>query len=112
VSTPVLARLRRAPWLAGALLLVLAAGLVAPAAWLLGVGGWPLYVGLIAIVLLVFGSLERLWLSLTGLWLRRAARRKLAADRDRFRVVQGGKRKGNGHGHDSGEGQDGPGWVM
>ncbi len=107
--------LRRSPWLAGALLLLLAAGLVAPAAWLIGSRSWVLYAGLVAVVLLLFGALERLWQSVVGLWLQRSARRKLAAERSRFRVVPGGKveRKGNGHSQDADDRQDdGPRWVM
>ncbi len=50
---PPLSRLRRSPWLAGALLLVLAAGFAAPVAWLIGARHWSLYAGLLAIVLLL-----------------------------------------------------------
>jgi hypothetical protein len=107
-------RLRRSPFVAGTLLLVLAAGLVAPAAWLLGARRWPLALGLLALLLLLFGAIERLWQSLSGLWYRRAFDRTRSAERSRFRVVLGGKgqRKGNGHDRDAGEGPDGPGWVM
>ena len=52
---------RGAPWLSGALLLLLSVGLVAPAAWALGLRRWPFYVGLLAALLLLQGSLERLW---------------------------------------------------
>lgn len=85
-----LGRLRRAPWLSGALLLLLSAGLVGPAAWAVGLRGWPFYVGLLAALLLFLGALERLWL-------RRAAVKPRKARR-RFRVVPG--RKGNGESHD------------
>ena len=85
-----LGRLRRAPWLSGALLLVLSVGLAAPAAWALGVRRWPFYVGLLAALLLLQGALERLWQ-------RRAATRPPKARR-RFRVVPG--RKGNGKSYD------------
>lgn len=101
-----LSRLRRAPWLGGALLLALAAGLVAPLAYALGPGRWPVLVGLGAGLILVFGVLERLWQR------RPLPRRHRAADRTRFRVVPGGK--GNGHAHDSNkdDGGDKPRWVM
>ena len=60
-------------------------------------------------LLLLFGAVERLWQSVTGCWLRHSARRKLAADRSRFRVVPGGKGKGkgNGHAHADAEGRRG-----
>jgi hypothetical protein len=112
---PPLSRLRRSPWLAGALLLVLAAAFAAPVAWLIGARHWSLYAGLLAIVLLLFGAAERLWQSVPSFWRRHSARRKLAADRRRLRVVPGGKGKGNGHARDAGEGhadEDGPRWVM
>jgi hypothetical protein len=102
---PTLSRLRRAPWLGGALLLALAAGLVAPLAYTLGPGRWPLLAGLGAGLLLLFGGLERLWQR------RPLPRPKRAADRTRFRVLPGGK--GNGHAHDKkDDGGDKPRWVM
>jgi hypothetical protein len=112
VSVPLLVRLRRSPWLAGVLLLVLAASLVAPAACLIGPRHWALSAGLLAIVLLLFGAVERLWQ-------RRSSGRTRAAERSRFRVVPAGKGKGKGNGHarDAAEGHtdddgDGPSWVM
>ena len=112
MSAPV--RRRPSPWLAGSLLLVLAAGLAAPAAWLLGSRSWPLALGLVALLLLLFGAVERLWQSASGLWYRRSLDRKRTAERGRFRVLLGGKgkRKGNGHDRDADEGPDGPRWVM
>ncbi len=111
---PLMPRLRRAPWLAGALLLVLAASLVAPLAFLLGARRWSSYAGLAAMLLLLFGAIERLW--------QRASfpRRQRPVDRSRFRVVTGGKAKGKGNGHASDvpedrEGKGGgdkPRWVM
>jgi len=103
---PTLSRLRRAPWLGGAVLLALAAGIVAPLAYTLGWSRWPLLAGLGAGLILLFGGLERLWQR------RPLPRPKRAADRSRFRVVQGGK--GNGHAHDPTQGDDGdkPRWMM
>ena len=102
---PTLSRLRRAPWLGGALLLALAAGFLAPLAYALGPGRWPLLAGLGAGLLLFFGGLERLWQR------RPLPRPKRAADRTRFRVFPGGK--GNGHAHDKNDdGGDKPRWVM
>ena len=85
-----LGRLRRVPWLSGALLLLLSVGLAAPAAWALGLRRWPFYVGLLAALLLLQGALERLWQ-------RRAATRP-PKTRRRFKVVPG--RKGNGKSYD------------
>jgi membrane protein implicated in regulation of membrane protease activity len=103
---PDLARLRRSPWIAGALLLALAAGLAAPVVLWLGAHRWPLAVGLAAALLLAFGSLERLWQR------RPLPRPTRAADRRRFRVVPGGK--GNGHADDVQPDDDGdkPRWLM
>jgi hypothetical protein len=101
-----LSRLRRAPWLGGAVLLALAVGLTAPVAYALGVRRWPLLLGLAAAFLLLFGGLERLWQR------RPLPRRRRAAGRFRFRVVPGGK--GNGRDHDTTGDDDGekPRWVM
>jgi fatty acid desaturase len=103
---PPLTRLRRAPWLAGALLLALAAGLVAPLAYTLGWSRWPLLAGLGAGLILLFGGLERLWQR------RPLPRPRRATGHTRFRVLPGGK--GNGHDHDStkDDGGDKPRWVM
>jgi hypothetical protein len=103
---PTLSRLRRAPWLGGALLLALAAGIVAPLAYALGSRRWPLLAGLGAGLILLFGGLERLWQR------RPLPRPKRAAGRSRFRVLPGGK--GNGHAHDStkDDGGDKPRWMM
>jgi len=105
-----LSTLRRAPWLAGALVLGLLAGLLAPLAAHFGPRWWPFYVGVGAGALLLLGWLERLWQD------RALARRIPFAERKRhrgrFRVVPGGK--GNGHAHDQLEDDDGdkPRWLM
>jgi hypothetical protein len=96
----------RAPWLGGAVLLALAAALVAPLVLLLGSRRWPLYVGLGAGLLLLFGTLERLWQR------RPLPRPKRAAGRSRFRVVPGGKGNGHAHDHPSDDDGDKPRWVM
>jgi 4-hydroxybenzoate polyprenyltransferase len=97
---------RRAPWLGGALLLALVIGLVAPLAYALGWRRWPFLVGLGAVAILLLGELERLWQR------RPLPRPHRVADRNRFRVVPGGK--GNGHAKDStrDDGGDKPRWVM
>ena len=100
-----LSRLRRSPWLAGALLLALAGGLAAPVLLWLGPRRWPAWVGLAAILVLLFGWVERLWQR------RPLPGPRRVADRRRFRVVPGGK--GNGHDHDLTD-DDGekPRWLM
>jgi hypothetical protein len=119
VSVPMLSRLRRSPWLAGTLLLVLAAALVAPLVlWVRsrfsgpGSQRWPYFAaGLLALALLLFGAVERLWHTLLGLHLRRASAR--SRKRGFLRVVPGGKAdKGNGHARDVDEDGEGPRWVM
>jgi hypothetical protein len=98
----------RSPWVAGALLLALGAGLAAPLLYWLGPRAWPLALGALAILLLVFGALERLWQ-------RRALPSPPRPSRGRFRVLTGGKGKGNGHADDpekDGSDDDKPRWVM
>lgn len=99
-----LGSLRRAPWLSGAVILVLVVGLLAPAAWALGLRRWPFYVGLLAGALLAVGAFERLRE-------RRAALRP-PRPRRRFRVVSGGK--GNGQAYDLGsdDSTDKQRWLM
>jgi hypothetical protein len=106
-----LRQLRRSPWLAGVLLLILGAALVAPAVYAFGWRRWPLYAGLLAAALLLFGWIERLWNS------RPLPPRQRVVDRSRFRVVPGGKGKGNGHardlpGDEPEDDGDKPRWVM
>jgi protein-S-isoprenylcysteine O-methyltransferase Ste14 len=100
----------RSPWTAGALLLALGAGLVSPLLYWLGLHAWPLAVGALALLLLLFGALERLWQ-------RRALPGPPAPRRGGFRVLTGGKGKGNGQAEEPGPGEDPgdddkPRWVM
>jgi membrane protein implicated in regulation of membrane protease activity len=100
-----LARLRGSPWLAGALLLALAGALAAPVLLWLGLRSWPAWVGLAAVLVLLFGWLERFWQR------RPLPQPRRVADRRRFRVVPGGK--GNGHAHDVTDDEgDKPRWLM
>jgi hypothetical protein len=98
-----------APWLAGAGLLALAVALAAPVVWLFGRRSWPFCLGLAAALVLAFGWIETAWRN------RPLARRHRPTGRSRFRIVAGGKDKGNGHAHDvpdpSGD-EDKPRWLM
>ena len=107
-----LSRPGRPVWLAGALLLALVGALVAPLVYQFGVRHWPLYFGLAAAVVLLFGWVENAWRS------RPLPDRRRVTGRSRFRLVLGGKGKGKGNGHaqdltgppeDDG---DKPRWVM
>jgi hypothetical protein len=100
------------------LLAVLALGLAAPLGYALGARAWPFLLGLVALLLLLFGWVER------RIDAFRTPRRKPRRAATHLRVLAGGK--GNGHAHDdetddeapgqggSGRGGkgDGPGWVM
>ncbi len=97
-------KLRRAPWLSGALVLALVAAMVAPLGLRLGARYWYLYVGLGAALLLLFGRIERIWKS-------RSAPRAPRA-RGKLRVLLGGR--GNGKDVDlaKDETTDGQRWLM
>jgi hypothetical protein len=99
-----LGRLRRAPWLSGALVLVLALGVLAPAVYTFGLRRWPLSVGLLAALLFTFGAVERVW--------RRWAVTRPPRSRKNLRIVPGGK--GNGHTYDlkGDDTTDKPRWLM
>jgi hypothetical protein len=98
--------MRRPPWLAGLLLLVLAMGLVAPLTGVFGTERWPYLVGLVALLLIAFGGLERVWQQLSLPRPHRLVRRR------GFRILPGGK-KGNGHTEDGPDDTgDKPRWVM
>jgi len=104
-----LSRLRREPWLAGAVLLVFAGALVSPLVFRFGWRYWPFYVGVAALLLLLAGVVERRWKSRAVSYsLPRPARRP------RFRVVPGGKsgKKGNGEAPPDPDDEDKPRWVM
>jgi hypothetical protein len=97
-------KLRRAPWLSGALLLVLAGGMVAPLALWLGARHWAVYLGLGAALLLLFGWMERIG---KGLGAPRPPRA-----RGKLRILPGGR--GNGKDIDlaKDETTDGQRWLM
>jgi len=105
-----LARLRRAPWLAGAVLLLFAAALVAPLAARFGLRYWPFYAGVAAGFLLLAGWIERAWRSRPL-----SFRVPRPSRRGRFRVVPGGKQKRKGNGEapsDPDDESDEPRWLM
>jgi hypothetical protein len=103
---------RRAPWIGGAFLLLIAALAAAPVLYLFGVARWPFFVGAFVLAVLALGALERRWQS------RPLPRPHRVTARRRFRVFQGGKDKGNGHAHDvpGDDDPDAPGgkprWLM
>jgi hypothetical protein len=97
-------KLRRAPWLSGALVLVLVAGLVAPLGLRLGGRYWAFYVGLGAALLLAFGWVERFWK-------RRAAPRPPRA-RGKLRVLPGGRANGKDIDLAKDETTDSQRWLM
>lgn len=77
------ARVRRAGWLPGAILLTSVAIAVTFMGVLAGLRAWWAYLGLILGLLLAAGALERLWMG------RRSA--KPAPPRSKLRVIPGGK---------------------
>jgi hypothetical protein len=96
----------RSPWLAGAVLLLLLALLLAPLVAHFGLRYWSFYAGVAALLLLLAGWLERLWQSRP---LASPGRRRPGSGR--LRVVKGGR--GNGRAGESGpEGTEGPRWLM
>jgi hypothetical protein len=106
-----LGRLRRAPWLAGAVTLVFTAALVAPLAARFGLRYWPFYAGGAAAILLVAGWIERTWKSRPAF-----PAPPRSKGRSRFRVVPGGKaarKKGNGKAPSGSDDEgDEPRWLM
>jgi hypothetical protein len=99
-----LAPFRRAPWLSGALVLLLVAGMIAPLGLRLGSRYWAYYVGLGALLLLCFGWIERLW--------KAASAPRPPRARGKLRVLHGGR--GNGKDIDlaKDETTDSQRWLM
>jgi hypothetical protein len=99
-----LQKLRRAPWLSGALVLLLVGGMVAPLGFRLGSRYWAYYAGLAAVLLLAAGWIERMVKALSAPRPPRA--------RGKLRVVPGGR--GNGKDIDlaKDETTDGQRWLM
>jgi hypothetical protein len=104
--TPLSPLRRRAPWVAGVLLLALVGLPLLGAALRFGLRYWPFFVGAGAILLLAAGSLERWWQS------RPVRPRSRSVARSRFRLVDGGRREGSPAGIDPDEKDDEPRWLM
>jgi protein-S-isoprenylcysteine O-methyltransferase Ste14 len=98
---------RRAPWIAGALVLALIGLPLIVAALRFGLQYWPFLVGAGAILLLLAGWLERLWQARP---LTRS--RSRSAAQSRFRVLRGGRTEGRPRELDVDEDSDEPRWLM
>jgi protein-S-isoprenylcysteine O-methyltransferase Ste14 len=98
---------RRAPWVAGALLLALVGLPLVAAGVRFGLRHWPFLLGAGAILLLLAGWVERLWQSraLPRLGSRSGARR-------RFRVLRGGRGEGRPPRLDADDDSEEPKWLM
>ena len=100
------------PWTGGAVRLLLAALVAAPILYFAGASRWPFFIGGFVAAILALGAVERFWQS------RPLPRPHRAAGRRRFRLLSGGKGKGNGHAQDVPGGQgpddsgDKPRWLM
>ncbi len=97
---------RRAPWVAGAVLLALLGLPLLVAGMRFGLRYWPFLVGAAAILLLLAGWLERLWQTRP---LERP--RSSAAGRSRFRVLPGGRAESPPSEEDDDD-TDEPRWLM
>ncbi|MGD8896176.1 MAG: hypothetical protein PVJ73_09095 [Acidobacteriota bacterium] len=98
---------RRAPWVAGALLLALVGLPLVAAGARLGLHRWPFLLGAGAILLLLAGWLERLWQA-------RALPRlpSIPGARKRFRVLRGGRAGSRPPETDADDDTEEPKWLM
>ena len=98
---------RRAPWIAGALVLALVGLPLVAAGLRFGLQYWPFLLGAGAILLLLAGWLERLWQS------RRLPRPRSRKGPQRgFRVLRGGRPEGRPAELDPDDDTDEPRWLM
>jgi len=101
---------RRAPWVAGAVLIALIGLPLLLAALRFGLQYWPWLLGAGAILLLLAGSLERWWQSRP---VSLPSRRSRSGERSRFRVVEGGRgRKDPPADKEAEDDPDEPRWLM
>ncbi len=98
---------RRAPWVAGAVLLALLGLPLLVAGMRFGLRYWPFLVGAAAILLLLAGWLERLWQTRP---LERP--RSRVAGRSGFRVLPGGRAESPPSELDDDDDTDEPRWLM
>jgi hypothetical protein len=98
---------RRAPWVAGALLLALVGLPLVAAGARFGLRHWPFLLGAGAILLLLAGWVEKRWQS-------RALPRLGATSgaRKRFRLLRGGGAKGRPPQLDADDDSEEPKWLM
>ena len=104
---------RRAPWVAGAVLIALVALPLLGAGLRFGLQYWPWLLGAGAIALLAAGSLERWWQSRPALPRKS---RSSSRSRSRFRVVEGGRGRKDAppdfEALDDDDDSDEPRWLM
>ena len=96
----------RAPWVAGAVLLVLLGLPLVVLGMRFGLRYWPFFVGAAALLVLLAGWVERVWQTRP---LRRSTSR--AAKKSRFRVLPGGRAEGRAPELDDDD-PDKPRWLM
>jgi protein-S-isoprenylcysteine O-methyltransferase Ste14 len=99
---------RRAPWVAGALLLALVGVPLLAAGARFGLRNWPFLLGAAAMLLLLAGWLERLWQA------RALPRQRARSEAQRrFRILRGGKATGSPPELDEDESDpEEPKWLM
>jgi protein-S-isoprenylcysteine O-methyltransferase Ste14 len=105
--TPLSSLRRRAPWVAGALLLALVGLPLLAAGARFGRSYWPFLLGAGAILLLLAGWLERVWQSRT-----RPRLRWTSDAQRRFRLLHGGRPEGDPPELDDDDDTEEPRWLM
>jgi len=100
---------RRAPWVAGAVLLALIGVPLLLAGLRVGLQYWPWLLGAGAILLLLAGSVERWWQSRP---VSTRQSRAASRSRSRFRVVEGGRTDRSDPAKGEDDDSDEPQWLM